>query len=353
VASDFIVNLRYPSGGESSGTLSRAMGLGLACVVVNIGPFAEIPDECAVKLNYDENFDSSLNKALMQLISDKKARVQIGLNGRRWVESTQDIGVTTQAYLDVITQVTKRISAQNKSMSTASVSNSTHWLEYLPLAQVRAFTCNNKSQLRSLTDGTNHWWAQSLLPVYADTSLLMVSETRNVVSLAEMLLSYPEEATCFINVEEFALAPKQAATFAFERFVLNLPLRLIEADPVAVFCQMNTLLQMGAIGCVTLCWDSKIENEVELTRTSIIHYLEAAGFSVDRIITGTPDIDLNASVKPEFAYQQEWCFSLTKCSRMVNMNPQPYYSGACSALKLLTIDSVGPQRVTAGDKHDV
>ncbi|MFT5713208.1 MAG: glycosyltransferase involved in cell wall biosynthesis, partial [Glaciecola sp.] len=46
IASDFIVNLRYPTGGESSGTLTRAFGLGLGCIVVNIGPFAEIPENC-------------------------------------------------------------------------------------------------------------------------------------------------------------------------------------------------------------------------------------------------------------------------------------------------------------------
>ena len=351
VASDFIVNLRYPSGGESSGTLTRAMGLGLACVVVNIGPFAEIPDDCALKLNYDENFDSSLNEALMQLITDQTTRVQIGLNGRRWVESTQDISVTTQAYLDVVTQLTTCNSVQSTSLHTASVGNSTHWLEYLTLDQVRAFTSNNASQLKNLTDGTNHWWAQSMLPVYANTSLLVVSETQGVICLAETLFGYPADVTYFIKGEEFVIKLEEPAEYAHERFAVNLPVRLIEADPVAVFCRMNALLQMGAIGCLTLYWDSDIENEVAITRSSVTHYLEAAGFSVERVITGTPNIDLNFSSEDDFVYQQEWCFSLTKCSRMVNMNPQPYYPGACSALKLLKQHKAEPQLMTSGDKH--
>jgi hypothetical protein len=128
--------------------------------------------------------------------------------------------------------------------------------------------------------------------------------------------------------------------------------RLIEADPVAVFCQLNTLLLMGANGCLTLYWDSEIENEVEITRNSIIQYIEAAGFCVSRYITGQPDIDLNELKDPDNAFQQEWCFAITKCSRMVNTNPQPYYAGACSELKLLKVHNPSKQ-IHAEGANDV
>lgn len=53
---DFIVNLCYLSGGEILGILIRVMGLGLVCVVVDIGLFGEIFKECVLKLIYDEDF---------------------------------------------------------------------------------------------------------------------------------------------------------------------------------------------------------------------------------------------------------------------------------------------------------
>lgn len=351
VASDFIVNLRYPSGGESSGTLTRAMGLGLACLVVNIGPFAEIPNNCALKVNYDEDFECNLTKALRQLISDHEKRVQIGLNGRRWVALTQEISITTQSYLEVVEQTAKNIASHAMPLAEASVGASSVWFEYLPLPQIREFIRNNRDVFVNLTDKTNHWWVESMLPVYEKGNLLVVSETPHVLELAEKLFGYPKANMSFIKSDDFTQDPLQKLTASFEHFVVNLPVRLIEADPVAVFCEMNTQLVMGASGCLTLYWDSEIENDVELTRTAIVHYLEAAGFSVARFITGKSDIDLYDLSPSDCAYQQEWGFALTKCSRMVNINPQPYYAGACSELKLLKKQNPSKQVVAEGVKN--
>ena len=357
VASDFIVNLRYPTGGESSGTLTRAMGLGLACLVVNIGPFAEIPDNCALKINYDENFDRNLTEALGKLISDHDMRIQVGLNGRRWVALTQEISITAQSYLDVVEQTAKDMASDDNLLSeflsnsseNTPISSNMVWLEYLPLAEVRTFILNNKHVLARLSDNTYHWWAQSMLSVYNNDNLLLVTETHEVVELINKLFGYPNTNISFICTNDFAQDLVKKSNISYERFVINLPVRLIEADPVAVFCEMNLLLAMGASGCLTLYWDCEIENEVELTRTSIINYLEAAGFSVSRFITGKPNIDLDDVNYADGLYQQEWCFALTKCSRMVNLNPQPYYSGVCSDLKLLKQHKPSKNVLAQGD----
>ena len=49
-ACDVILNLRYPTVGESSGTLLRALGLGRAVLVSDIGSFAEFPNEICLKV---------------------------------------------------------------------------------------------------------------------------------------------------------------------------------------------------------------------------------------------------------------------------------------------------------------
>ena len=46
-ACDIVLNLRYPTVGESSGTLLRSLGLGKAVMVSEIGSFQEFPDEYA------------------------------------------------------------------------------------------------------------------------------------------------------------------------------------------------------------------------------------------------------------------------------------------------------------------
>ncbi|HZO33497.1 MAG TPA: glycosyltransferase family 4 protein [Gaiellaceae bacterium] len=53
-ACDVLVNLRYPTMGETSGSVVRALSLGKALVVSDTGWFAELPDDVALKVPVDE-----------------------------------------------------------------------------------------------------------------------------------------------------------------------------------------------------------------------------------------------------------------------------------------------------------
>ena len=50
LASDLILNLRYPTFGESSGSAARALGLGCALAVTDGGSYAELPDDVCFRL---------------------------------------------------------------------------------------------------------------------------------------------------------------------------------------------------------------------------------------------------------------------------------------------------------------
>ena len=52
-ACDIVLNLRYPTVGESSGTLLRALGMGKAVIVSDVGSFREYPDEICLKAPVD------------------------------------------------------------------------------------------------------------------------------------------------------------------------------------------------------------------------------------------------------------------------------------------------------------
>ena len=49
-ASDLVMSLRYPTYGESSGSVARALGLGCALVVTKGGSYAELPDDTCIKI---------------------------------------------------------------------------------------------------------------------------------------------------------------------------------------------------------------------------------------------------------------------------------------------------------------
>jgi hypothetical protein len=76
-AADVVVNLRYPTGGESSGTLTRAMGARRACVVLDHGPMGELPEGCVAKVAMGEGFARRLDATLGRLMRDRAARERL------------------------------------------------------------------------------------------------------------------------------------------------------------------------------------------------------------------------------------------------------------------------------------
>lgn len=97
-AADVVINLRHPVGGETSGTMIRALGVGACTVVVDRGAFAEIPDGAAVKLRWGPGFDARLADALLELARDAALRARIGAAAREATLRENAIGRTLAGY---------------------------------------------------------------------------------------------------------------------------------------------------------------------------------------------------------------------------------------------------------------
>jgi glycosyltransferase involved in cell wall biosynthesis len=85
--SDIVVNLRYPSMGESSSTLTRAMALRKPCIVSDDGFFADLPAEAVVKIAVGGTEVDDLAAALDQLARDKTRRTALGAAAQRYTET--------------------------------------------------------------------------------------------------------------------------------------------------------------------------------------------------------------------------------------------------------------------------
>lgn len=85
-ACDIVLNLRWPTVGESSGTLLRAFGLGRAVIVSNVGSFAEYPDEICMKVPVGKAEEDTLFEYLNLLVTRPGAGEAMGARARRWVE---------------------------------------------------------------------------------------------------------------------------------------------------------------------------------------------------------------------------------------------------------------------------
>jgi glycosyltransferase involved in cell wall biosynthesis/SAM-dependent methyltransferase len=86
-ACDIVLNLRFPTVGENSGTLMRALGLGKAVVVSEIGSFAELPDNICLKAPVDATEEDHIFEYLNLLVSRPDIRRTLGAEARRWVET--------------------------------------------------------------------------------------------------------------------------------------------------------------------------------------------------------------------------------------------------------------------------
>jgi glycosyltransferase involved in cell wall biosynthesis len=104
-ACDVAVNLRWPTAGETSGTLIRLLGLGKPIVVTNAGAFAEVPDGCCVKVEHDATEGEHLFATLYRLATDAALRQALGENARRYAETEHAIERSAAGYLRLLEEV--------------------------------------------------------------------------------------------------------------------------------------------------------------------------------------------------------------------------------------------------------
>jgi glycosyltransferase involved in cell wall biosynthesis len=95
-ACDVLVNLRYPTMGETSGSVIRALSLGKALVVSDVGWFSELPAEAVLKVPVDE-YEVETLRAALALAADNAGA--LGGAARAYVEREHDLGRVADAYV--------------------------------------------------------------------------------------------------------------------------------------------------------------------------------------------------------------------------------------------------------------
>jgi len=97
-ACDIILNLRYPTVGESSGTLLRSLGMGKAVVVSDVGSFREYPDDVCLKAPVGAGEEDHLFEYLNLLVSRPEIAQALGARARKWVERECNWNLVAQRY---------------------------------------------------------------------------------------------------------------------------------------------------------------------------------------------------------------------------------------------------------------
>ncbi len=98
-ACDIVLNLRYPTVGETSGTLHRSLGLGRAVMVSDVGAFSEYPDDICLKVPVGAGEEDLIFEYLNLLCSQPTLARGMGERARAWVERECPWDVVAGRYL--------------------------------------------------------------------------------------------------------------------------------------------------------------------------------------------------------------------------------------------------------------
>ncbi len=104
-ACDIILNLRFPTVGETSGSLTRAMGLGRAVMVSDVGSFSELPDDICLKVPVGIHEEDLIFEYLNTLVMRPDLTLAMGARAKAWVETECRWDVVADKYTDFLEQV--------------------------------------------------------------------------------------------------------------------------------------------------------------------------------------------------------------------------------------------------------
>jgi glycosyltransferase involved in cell wall biosynthesis len=89
-ASDFCINLRYPTAGETSRSVLQIMASQKPVIVSDVGWFSELPDNACLKVGVDNSEEETLLQYMIALSSNEGLKNIIGKNARNFVIKDHD-----------------------------------------------------------------------------------------------------------------------------------------------------------------------------------------------------------------------------------------------------------------------
>ena len=99
---DLIINLRYPSMGETSAVQIQAMSAEKATIVTDNGWFSELDDDSVHKIPPSDQLVAELKQAIIKMMSDESYRITIAHKARQYVTKYHCPKKVSQLWLELI-----------------------------------------------------------------------------------------------------------------------------------------------------------------------------------------------------------------------------------------------------------
>ena len=99
---DLIINLRYPSMGETSAVQIQAMSAEKATIVTDNGWFSELDDDSVYKISANDQEVTEIKKAIIKMMSDESYRIAIAHKAKQYVTKYHCPKRVSQLWLELI-----------------------------------------------------------------------------------------------------------------------------------------------------------------------------------------------------------------------------------------------------------
>lgn len=301
-AANIVINLRYPVGGETSGTMTRALGAGACVIVVDRGSFSEIPDDAAIRLPWGPDFLQRLAHTLLRVSCDLDLCRAVGARASRHVSERNSLDKTVQGY--------------SKAINLAADQAIRRWNSPCRWEFLSA------QELSSVTHHATHmtqvdpplWVRAGVIPTYsAEHRVLCIGSRFDPVLLQHF--GYPSDVRhCAIELDDMDLASQ--ALRSLDLVVLTLGGAAVDVELLArKLPLLNRLLGFSGLLVIIFTFDPKgipMLNHREVVSQAARN----SGFSIDAyttsaIPTGGGDVhDMRCwrlrKVSETFC-RQSWC----------------------------------------------
>lgn len=99
---DIVVNMRYPTMGETSAALLRILQSGKACIINDGGWFSEIPEDCVYKVALEDK-EKRIEEAILYLIHNPDLRKMTGQKASEYINKNCRQEIIAKEIFDFLT----------------------------------------------------------------------------------------------------------------------------------------------------------------------------------------------------------------------------------------------------------
>jgi glycosyltransferase involved in cell wall biosynthesis/SAM-dependent methyltransferase len=169
-ACDMVLNLRYPTVGESSGSLLRALGLGKPVLVSDVGAFREFPDDVCLKVPVGAGEEDLIFEYLNLLTSRPDVARALGERAARHVQEECNWDRVAGLYASFL-----------RAVATGAEWNDTESAAAAPAPEPRAPEVQPPAPARVPQEYVTGWAANHESEAYLDTHLTRLLKTLEIV----------------------------------------------------------------------------------------------------------------------------------------------------------------------------